>query len=281
MKNYINQISNTDLKDTEESGKLFSYLVEIMDQLRSKNGCIWDLEQTHESIKRNLLEEAYEAAESIEEKRFHDLKEELGDILLQVVFHSKIASDNNNFNINDVLKAIIEKLIRRHPHVFAKKTVNSSQEVLSNWESIKKSERKEKNKDSTSIFANIPKILPALHFAYEIQTRASRIGFDWDNLKDVAAKIKEETGELIETINSKNNFSGEELGDLLFSIVNISRHLKLDSEECLKAACKKFIRRFDFMEKYSEDQGIDFKNLSFEEKDRLWEMAKKNINDKF
>ncbi|MBN1299284.1 MAG: nucleoside triphosphate pyrophosphohydrolase [Actinobacteria bacterium] len=267
-----------------DSGELFLELVSIMQRLRSENGCIWDREQTHQSIKKNLIEESYEALEAIEDKDYRGLKEELGDILLQVVFHSRIAEEENNFNINDVIKEIISKLIRRHPHVFGDKTVESSREVLTNWESIKKAERKGKNKESLSIFSNIPKILPSLHYAYEIQNRAARLGFDWDSIDGVFEKINEEISELwkvfssakrenLDNTNKKSELM-EETGDLLFSIVNLTRHLKLDSEECLRYTCKKFIQRFDYMEKYCQGNGLDFASLSLPEKEKLWEIAK-------
>jgi tetrapyrrole methylase family protein / MazG family protein len=262
------------------SGELFEVLIRVMSVLRSDNGCMWDREQTHDTIKKNIVEEAYEAVDSIEEKDYRGLKEELGDILLQVVFHSQIAVDNNEFNLNDVLKTIISKLVRRHPHVFAGKSVSSSREVLENWEDIKKEERKSKLSDNFSIFANIPKLLPALHYAYEIQTRAARYGFDWENPDDVIGKIKEEIAELEKEleINEKPGIS-DETGDLLFSIVNLTRHINIDSEQALKGTCKKFIKRFDFMEKYSADIGLDFKNLTLEEKDKLWEIAKEQLPD--
>ena len=254
-------------------------LVEVMRRLRGKNGCPWDREQTHQSIKKNLIEEAYEAVESIDNNNYQELKEELGDILLQVVFHSQIGSDNDEFEINEVLRTIIKKLIRRHPHVFSDKEVSSSSEVLSNWEDIKKEERKEKLTNSISIFSNIPKILPALHYAYEIQNRASRLGFDWEDTTGVIDKLKEEFVELNTEIEAESNEGlSEELGDLLFSIVNLSRHLDIDSEKSLRDTCKKFIKRFDYMEKYAEENNLDFKKLSLEEKDRLWEIAKKVYN---
>jgi tetrapyrrole methylase family protein / MazG family protein len=262
------------------SGELFEVLIRVMSVLRSDTGCMWDREQTHDTIKRNIVEEAYEAVDSIEERDFLGLKEELGDILLQVVFHSQIAVDNNEFNLNDVLKTIISKLVRRHPHVFAGKSVSSSREVLENWEDIKKEERKNKLSDNFSIFSNIPKLLPALHYAYEIQTRAARYGFDWENPGGVIDKIKEEIVELEKELETKAKSGiSDETGDLLFSIVNLTRHINIDSEQVLKGTCKKFIKRFDFMEKYAADKGLDFKNLTLEEKDKLWEIAKEELQD--
>jgi len=259
----------------QDSGRLFYKLIKIMEKLRSDEGCLWDIEQTHQSIKKNLIEEAYEAVESIESNNYSGLKEELGDILLQVVFHSQIGVEDNEFDINEVLISVINKLIRRHPHVFGDKKVSSSSEVLANWEDIKKKERKKSTKN-TSIFANIPKILPALHYAFEIQNRASRLGFDWNNASGVIEKIKEELNELNAELKTGNNKGlSDELGDLLFSIVNLSRHLNIDSEKSLRDTCKKFISRFDYMEKHAQEHNMDFPKLPLEEKDKLWEIAKK------
>ncbi len=279
MQENLENLNNPDNLDSIDSpGELFLILMEVMKILRSEEGCIWDREQTHDSIKRNLVEEAYEAVDSIEEKDYQDLKEELGDILLQVVFHSRIAADYDEFDIDDVLRTIIKKLVRRHPHVFSGRAVGSSDEVLANWEDIKKEERKNKSKKNDSMFSNIPRILPALHFAYEIQNRASRLGFDWEGPGGVVEKIKEEVTELEIEIRSRDKDRiSDEIGDILFTIVNLSRHTDIDSEKSLKDTCKKFITRFDYMEKYAEENGLDFKNLSLAEKDNLWEIAKRNI----
>ncbi|MBM3707794.1 MAG: nucleoside triphosphate pyrophosphohydrolase [Actinobacteria bacterium] len=272
------EFDKENIEHISDPGRLFLNLVKIMDKLRSENGCMWDREQTHESIKRNLVEEAYEAVETIEENKYQELSEELGDIILQVVFHSKIAADSGQFDICDVLRKIIKKLIRRHPHVFDSKVVNNSQEILVNWEEIKKQERKVKEKKNRSMFSEIPKIIPSLHYAYEIQNRASRLGFDWDSLNGVIMKIKEEIEEMYsEYKNGDTKKIGEEVGDILFSIVNLSRHLNIDSEKSLKNACKRFIERFDFMEKYAEEHGLDFKSMPLDKKDELWEIAKKNL----
>ena len=265
------------LGDIRNPGELFLILVAVMEKLRSGKGCVWDREQTHKTIKKNLVEEAYEAVESIEGESYQELKEELGDILLQVVFHSQIAQENSEFDINDVLRNILHKLVRRHPHVFGDKLVAGSQEVLANWEDIKKEERKEKSSNDLSVFTNIPKMLPSLHYANEIQSRAARFGFDWEKSNDVLDKIKEEIEELEKELpDGKIGQISDELGDILFSIVNLSRHLKIDSEESLKNTCKKFINRFDFMEDYALKHGLDLKNLSLAEKEELWEIAKKS-----
>jgi len=289
-------IQNIDqLEKNNNVNELFGLLVETLAILRSPDGCIWDREQDHDSIKKNMVEEAYEAVDAIENKDYQSLKEELGDLLLQVIFHSQIAYEKNEFNLSDVLKTIIKKLYRRHPHVFGDKNFSSSAEVLSSWEEIKKSERKNNPKKTESIFNDIPRILPSLHYAYEIQNRASRLGFDWEDILDIFNKIKEEINELKNELDklNKNNINAvnkeksegkdkgiefqikDELGDILFSVVNLSRHLNIDSEECLKQVCFKFIRRFNAIEKLAALKNLDFKNLSLKEKDKLWDEVKK------
>jgi tetrapyrrole methylase family protein/MazG family protein len=286
--NNVNKIENPD--------ELFRILAEMMEYLRSKDGCIWDREQTHDSIKKNLIEESYEAIEAIENKDCQSLKEELGDILLQVVFHSQIASENNDFKLSDVLKGIINKLYRRHPHVFGDKVFSDSKDILTNWEEIKKVERESNPKKTKSIFNDIPKIMPSLHYANEIQKRAARLGFDWENARDILAKVKEEFDELNNiffkyystgnTAMVKNTKSGNledsklyyeimaEIGDILFSIVNLSRRLGIDSEDALKLACKKFVERFNKMEKLAEKRMLNFKDLTIDDKDKLWNEVK-------
>jgi tetrapyrrole methylase family protein/MazG family protein len=226
MRYKLNRNDLENIDKINDNSKLFSILVNIMKKLRSKDGCMWDREQSHDSIKRNLIEETYEAVECIESSDLEGLKEELGDLMLQIVFHSQMASESGEFNINDVMKNIIEKLIRRHPHVFENKILNNCDEILENWEDIKKAERKKSLKKKDSIFVDIPKILPSLHYAYEIQNRASRLGFDWDEIKEVFKKIKEEINEINKELKrGKKDAVAEEIGDTLFSIVNFSRHL--------------------------------------------------------
>ncbi|MES0341523.1 MAG: nucleoside triphosphate pyrophosphohydrolase [Candidatus Humimicrobiaceae bacterium] len=257
---------------------LFTLLLDIMRALRSPDGCIWDREQDHNSLKKSLIEETYETIEAIENGDPSGIREELGDLMLQAVFHSQIADENGHFNMSDVLKGIIKKLLRRHPHVFGDSDVSCSDEILSNWEDIKKKERKDNNKDEDSIFSGIPRTLPALHFAYEVQNRASRLGFDWDSSEDVYKKILEELEEIKMEIGKGSRSSiQDEMGDLLFSIMNYSRHLKIDIEKGLKDTNRKFINRFKLMEKAAVEKGQDFKKLSLEEKEKLWEKSKKQI----
>lgn len=276
------QLNNRDLENIDkinDSGKLFTILVEIMKKLRSPDGCMWDREQNHKTIKRNLIEETYEAVESIENNNYTGLKEELGDLLLQIIFHSQIAAESKEFSISEVLQGIIRKLIRRHPHVFQGVVLNNSDEILANWEDIKKKERKEKFKKPDSIFGGIPKSLPSLHYASEIQNRASRLGFDWKEAIDIFDKIKEELAELKKEVEeAKESQIPDEIGDVLFSIVNFSRRFNIDCEESLYEASKKFIRRYNFMEKYAEENNLDFKKLPLKEKDKLWEIAKRELS---
>jgi len=256
---------------------LFTILLDIMKTLRSPEGCIWDREQDHDSLKKSLMEETYETIEAIEKGDPGSIREELGDLLLQAVFHSQIADENGHFNMSDVLKGIIKKLLRRHPHVFGDTDVSGSDEILSNWEEIKKKERKDNNKDWDSIFSGIPRALPALHFAYEVQNRASRLGFDWDLSEDVYKKILEELEELKIEIDNNTLSAQDEMGDLLFSIINYSRHLGIDIEKSLRDTSRKFINRFKLMEESAAVKGLDFKKLSLEEKEKLWEKSKKQI----
>jgi tetrapyrrole methylase family protein / MazG family protein len=262
----------------QNAEELFKILLDVMIKLRSKNGCPWDREQDHFSIKRNIIEEAYEVLEAIERNDDNSLREELGDILLQVVFHGRIADERGAFSTSDIIRTIISKLIRRHPHVFGNTRASTSGEVLSKWEDIKKEERKREKKDSDSIFSGIPPSLPSLHFAYEIQNRAARMKFDWNDPSGVYEKIMEELEELNkEALRENKEDASREIGDLLFSIVNYGRHLGLDIEKSLKESGKRFIKRFKFMEKMAEKEDMNFKDLSMKEKDRLWELAKKNI----
>ncbi len=263
------------IKEPEE---LYTILIEIMRRLRSDKGCLWDREQDHSTLKKSLIEEAYETVEAIDSGDAAELKEELGDLLLQIIFHGQIAEEGGNFSHSDIIRGIIKKLLRRHPHVFSDTDASSSREILANWEDIKKEERKNSNKEKDSIFSGIPRSLPGLHYAYEIQNRASRLGFDWEKAEDVYEKIVEEMNELEkEAAIGDLKAVSEELGDLLFSIVNYGRHLGIDIEKSIKDTCKKFISRFKLMEDMAREDGEDFKELSLEEKDRLWEKAKKRL----
>ncbi len=242
-----------------------------MKKLRSNDGCPWDKEQTHQSLKPYLLEESYEVIESIDKNDTESLKEELGDLLLQPVFHAQIADENNNFTILDVIESIIKKLIRRHPHVFDNTEINSSEEQKIQWEKLKMKEGKK------SVLDGVPKTMPALIRAHRLQQKAATIGFDWNTTNQVWDKIQEELEELKAALdsNDKNNIL-EEYGDLLFALVNLSRFLKLDPEDTLRRATDKFCKRFKKVEKVYSSTGKDIKNASLEDMDKIWNKIKKD-----
>jgi len=259
----------------EKSGSL-SNLAGIMAELRSDWGCAWDKEQNHESLKKYLIEEAYEVIEAIDNRDMNNFCEELGDLLLQVVFHCQIAQELNNFDLKDVINGISHKLIRRHPHVFGTEVVNSSSEVLVNWEKIKRQEKGLTDKTpENSEFFKIPKGLPALMAAEEIQKKAAKIHFDWEDYKGPLAKVYEELAELEqETGDSKRK--EEEFGDLLFSIVNLSRFLNINSEIALYAAVKKFQVRLNQMLTIIHQENLRMEELSLKKMNYYWEQVKKS-----
>lgn len=250
-------------------------LIEIMKKLRSENGCPWDREQTHKSLKKYLIEETYEYLEVVDLDDKERMCEELGDVLLQVVFHAQIASENGDFNIEDVTNRICDKLIHRHPHVFGDVTAETSGEVLKNWEEIKK---KEKGLvDQASVLQDVPSNLPALMRSYKVQQKAAQVGFDWDNPSDVFAKIREEIDELeAEYKKSDKDAIDDELGDVLFSIVNLARFLKVHPELALSQATNKFIDRFEYIERKAVEGGKNLNDMTLKEMDMLWEQAKMN-----
>lgn len=265
--------------DTEHQ---FSRLVNIMRRLLGPGGCPWDREQTHKTLKPYLVEEAYEVIESIDSGNYAALREELGDVLLQIVFHSEIARLDGRFDIADVIKSICDKMERRHPHVFGKEQWASAEEVLRNWEDIKKSEKEKKRKtDNISILEGIPRNLPSLIRAHRIQDRAARVGFDWKHIDDVYKKVLEEIDELhslMQNSSSPIDRIEDELGDLLFALVNLSRFLKVHPEEALQRTTEKFIRRFKYIENEAHKQGRQLKSMTLEEMDTLWEAAKRLEN---
>jgi len=255
-----------------KDGKLFEKLVEVVAALRGENGCPWDKAQTHETLKTDLLEETYEVLEAIDSGDPEKLKEELGDLLMQVMLHSQIASEEEWFDVYDVVQCITEKLIRRHPHVFGDVRVSSPEEALSNWEAIK---RAEKGDERESILDGIPASLPSLLRARKLQSRASRVGFDWGSPEEVLPKVREELEELEGVIGSGDiRKIEEERGDLLFAVVNLARLLRVEPEEALRKANEKFIRRFKEMERRVKSQGRDLRDLSLEEMDRIWDQIK-------
>jgi tetrapyrrole methylase family protein/MazG family protein len=259
---------------TEEE-RSFDRLVEIMRRLRAPGGCPWDAEQTHESLKRYLLEECYEVIEAIDANDPAHLKEELGDLMLQPVFHAAIAEETGAFTMDDVLDAICDKLIRRHPHVFGDQVVKSASEQVENWERIKKQEKTEKGEERRSALSGVPPHLPALLKAQKITEKAARVGFDWEHVDQVFAKVLEELKEFEETMAVGNQARMEaELGDLLFSIVNLGRFLALDPEEALRKTIERFSRRFTHVEESLHAAGRRLQDATLAEMDRLWEEAK-------
>jgi len=253
----------------------FSRLIGIMEKLRSENGCEWDKKQTRESLKPYAIEEAYEVAEAIENGDVEELKGELGDLLLQTVFHSQIARENGEFDIYEVLHILNEKLIRRHPHVF--KDPEKYSYSYAQWEDIKASEKGKKKK---SRIGKINSALPALSMARRIQENAAEVGFDWPDFSNVLAKVDEELDELKVELNNPVEIdeikTEEEIGDLFFAITNLSRHLFIDPENALRKATKKFINRFVQVEKMVEEEGLVFEETSLEKLDEYWEKVKKN-----
>jgi len=252
----------------------FEKLVAIMRRLRSPGGCPWDAEQTHDSLKRYLLEETYEVMEAIDAKSPEHLREELGDLLLQPVFHAAIAEENGSFNINDIIQTLCEKLIRRHPHVFGDLEIKDSNEQIENWERIKKIEKGSSIKKSA--LSGIPPALPALLKAQKITEKAARTGFDWENAGQIVSKIKEELQELEEALSDgKKERIESELGDLLFSVVNLGRFLSINPEDALHATINRFQKRFHHIEDSLESGEISVHEASIEEMERLWDEAKK------
>ncbi|WP_297197150.1 nucleoside triphosphate pyrophosphohydrolase [uncultured Flavonifractor sp.] len=246
-------------------------LEEIVRILRAPGGCPWDAEQTHASIRRNFLEEAYEAVEAIDEQNPEHLKEELGDVLLQVLFHARMEQEAGRFGLDDVADGICKKLIYRHPHVFGDVAVSGTGEVLTNWEELK---RKEKGQaTNTDALEAVARSLPALWRAEKVQKKAKKAGFDWPDISGALDKLSEELSELKQAVAQGTNVE-EELGDLLFSAVNVSRFLKADPEDALNGATDKFIGRFRKVEAQAAAQGRSMEGMTLEELDKLWECAK-------
>jgi tetrapyrrole methylase family protein/MazG family protein len=250
----------------------FSTLVDIIARLRAPDGCPWDKQQTHLSLKPNLLEECYEALEAIDEGDDRKLCEELGDILMQIALHSQMGQEDGQFSVEDVLRSINTKLIRRHPHVFGTTKVSSSQDVIQNWEAIKQEE-----KGTASVLDGLPKGMPALAYSQAMQRRAARVGFDWKEIEGVIDKLGEEVEELRKSTSHEERV--REFGDVLFALVNVARRLDVESEEALQLAGRRFRRRFQLMEEDCRRRGIVLSSLPLEEQDKLWEQAKKRLSE--
>ena len=252
------------------ASRKFEDLVRLVQILRKE--CPWDRKQTHKSIKDNLVEEVYEALEALENDDFEEFKKELGDLLLHVVFHSVMASENSQFSIEDVIETLMEKLIRRHPHVFGEQVADDEKKVSENWELIKKKEGKKSTLDG------LPKSIPALIRAQRMQEKAGNMGFDWPEWKEAWGKVEEETQEFKETLSSgSTKEQAQEFGDLLFSMVNLGRFFDLNAEDSLRLTNIKFEQRFRYIEQQAEKENRSLNNLSLEEMDRHWEAAKKAL----
>ncbi|HNT52393.1 MAG TPA: nucleoside triphosphate pyrophosphohydrolase [Candidatus Syntrophosphaera sp.] len=254
--------------------KEFQRLVDIIAQLRDPvAGCPWDIKQTPESLIPNFIEELYEAVEAIEERDSPALLEELGDLLLHIVFQARIAEEGGCFGITEVLNHITEKLIRRHPHVFADANLTDADAVKLNWERLKKKEKAER----VSVLEGIPRALPALIYAQRTQEKAASVGFDWPDLEPILDKLDEEEAELHAALaTGDNTLIADELGDMLFTLVNLSRKLHIDAESALKATARKFHHRFHFIEEHYRQNGADIHEASLAELDAVWDLAKKN-----
>lgn len=253
-------------------------LVEIMRILRTPEGCPWDREQDHQSIKKNFIEETYEVVEAINKDDKELLCEELGDVMMQVVFHAQMEKEKGNFDFDDVCDGVCKKLIVRHPHVFANDSAETSDDVLVKWDEIKQKTKNQKTQ--TSAMNSIPRELPALMRAEKVQKKAKKVGFDWDDISGAFDKVGEETEELKQAVNGGTpDEIFDELGDLIFSVVNVARFVKADPEEALTHATDKFIGRFQKVETLAKERNIDMKNSTIDELDKLWEEAKKDTGN--
>ncbi len=253
-------------------GTSFESFVEIIAHLRAPDGCPWDKEQTHDSLRKHLLEESYEAISAIDLGNFTDMREEFGDLLLQVVLQSQIANEEGQFNINQVVQGIHSKIVRRHPHVFGDLELDGVDGVLTNWEKLKEKERKEK-KQEKGLLDGVPMALPALSQAQEFQDRAARVGFDWPEIEGVLDKVKEEIEEIK---NAETDFElASEIGDLFFALVNVARWKKIDSESALRGTNMKFKKRFGYVEQSAKNQERNLSGLTLDEMDLLWNEAKR------
>lgn len=260
--------------------KNFDELVNVMARLRAPGGCPWDAEQTYESLGQYLLEECYEAFDAIQEasatRETANLREELGDVLLQVVFHSTIAAERGDFTIDEVVKGVSDKLILRHPHVFGEKKLETAADVLNNWDELKKAERAatgKPEKEKNSILEDVPVHFPALLEGQKLTKKAAKVGFDWENTEQIFDKLAEETDELKEAIKTNAN-KEEEIGDLLFVVLNLARKLNVDAETALKKTNRKFRTRFRHIEDSLKNDGKKIDDATLEEMDALWNEAK-------
>lgn len=251
----------------------FDTLVAIIARLRAPGGCPWDRQQSHASLRENLLEECYEVLEALDHEDAGKLSDELGDLLMQIVFHIQIAHEEGEFELGDVVRGINTKLIHRHPHIFGSEKVSDAEEVALNWEALKQEEREE----GTSILDSVPRQMPALGRSQSIQRRVAQVGFDWPEVDGIIEKLSEEIGELKQAEDEESR--EREFGDVLFALVNIARRMGVDSEAALRAANQRFTRRFNYMEEACRRRGVNFAKLSLEEQNALWEEAKEVLKE--
>lgn len=268
--------------------KTFSDLIALMNRLRAPDGCPWDREQTYSTLAPMLLEEAYEAFEAVEsanEGRPHELRNELGDLLFQVVFYAQVAKERGDFSVDDVTTAVHEKMVRRHPHVFADAKADSTTEVLRSWEAIKAEEKRaagDAGKKDASLLDGVSSKAPALMEAHQLSTKAARVGFDWQEIEDIFTKIDEEVGELRAAIKAHSESKAEadhtrvreEVGDLLFAVTNVARHLQVEPEAALKLTNRKFRKRFGYIEMRLRKRSQEFEGTTLDELESLWQEAK-------
>ena len=252
----------------------FSDLVALMARLRGPDGCPWDRKQTPESLKPFLVEECYEVIDALDEGSPAKVKEELGDLLFQIIFHARIAEERGQFAIQDVIAANIEKMVRRHPHVYGDADLSTDKEVLANWEEIKKKEKG--YEERTSVLEGVPRHLPSLLRAHSLQERAARVGFDWSRIEEALPKLDEEIAEFKESLQ-KEDPAGieEELGDIFFMLVNISRFLGVNPEDALRKTISKFIRRFRYIEEHAADAGRTLGDMTLDQMEQLWQESKR------
>jgi tetrapyrrole methylase family protein/MazG family protein len=247
----------------------FDALIEIIATLRAPDGCPWDRKQTHASLRGNLLSECYEVLEALDEGNAEKLRDELGDLLMQIVLHAQIAAEAGEFELGEVIEGINKKLIHRHPHIFGSKKVRDAEEVAVNWEELKNEERE----PGASMLESVPGEMPALGYSQEVQRRVAHVGFDWEDISGIIDKLAEEVSELKEADSQSEKAS--EFGDLLFTLANIALRMGIDAEAALREANKRFYKRFSYMEELCRQRGLNFAELSFDEQNALWAEAKK------
>jgi tetrapyrrole methylase family protein/MazG family protein len=262
------------MNEKNDQDNAFRKLVGLMAALRGPEGCPWDKKQTPDSLKPFLVEECYEVIDALDEGKPDKIKEELGDLLFQIIFHARIAEERGHFSIDDVITAIHEKMTRRHPHVFGDEKLATDKEVLANWEEIKKKEKG--HEDRKSILEGVPKELPSLLRAHRLQERAARVGFDWNHLNEALPKLDEEIAEFKESLKAEDAGKiEEELGDVFFMLVNVSRFLGVNPDEALRKTISKFIHRFRYIEEHAANAGKSLNDMTLDEMEALWQEAKK------